>query len=1054
MEDPLNGIPPELPPDSETKLLKMNGGASSTNHADTGAHSVSPTMTNRQQSMDSSPSIADDVEMKDDLSAEDTDNESSKASMSPGDSVSKDQDSSDLPASTDVSAIDNRNGKEIEQKEGELVAGSPVIGIHQKPVDSSPSITDSIMGSEIKDDGNDMDWDVEKKENPPSEDSGNEEAEMQDDVPAEDTGADEKMDNLPVENSGAGEEEMQDDVPAENTANAAESSNASMTPRARPKAARQKICQIAGEPASAVFYTLRSVDAAQNSRVAAPAKSDAAESDLEPTDKKQKTSENEKEKKPRKTAARRSTVRSRARKAAEEKPTEAQEGMFRMSARWLSIAWILSALRMEPGNIIPDVETKKRRNEIEKMVKEIEEENSHIVDIDLDTDMPMQENYRGVMDKIEKMVLQSKKDQPRNKRKRRGNSKLTEPFEVNFTGVPFYDFKKVTSLEIVKLAEKAKERGLNLVFGKPDPSCANLIEGDDAVIKEELRFFQNQGMQETPGYVSVARFHLADNSEGTWKKLHKHLMKTSMCVITGLAKVTGFDEKKFSPALLVKWKPDFVHPLMHQLPQPTSSNFNRDDKKGNSKKWTITGSVTEKNFSLKTFVDWLDNGINYAKEVYRKMRESQMTDLEIFREELERFLHENQLPINGQQHNTNANLIGFATNIELETQEFTFAELKTVSSVLLTFKFKISCFQEVEKLPFMLSPNGKGNLLNYAGEIIAGLNSAQLYVKAPGSRTSIHPENSALASFNHNIGPGDCIWYGVPLEHSKKMTQLLKHHNAKSKSVGLYATANWPSEEELIKEGIHLQKFVQKPGDTVYVGAGTYHWVQSNGYTVNVSWNIAQPNFDQLALAAFMNDHYRLNHSHALLPIQTIAWNIAEKKIRHSLKFDQLISVICMRSLARAQTEFDYLAAHGVEPRPAAESRNVVPVERCSKCEVCTHNMFFVYTDTKTFCIECAHKKQPKFIGMTAYYRHKMEHWMEKLDQFNTLWRQEAGEDKAPQEATPQDAAPQDSAPQDTAPFNAAPQDAASQDAALHDAAQTPPDAAPQEAAPHDAAHV
>ena len=39
MEDPLNGIPPELPPDSKTKLLEMNGRTSSTNHADTEANS-------------------------------------------------------------------------------------------------------------------------------------------------------------------------------------------------------------------------------------------------------------------------------------------------------------------------------------------------------------------------------------------------------------------------------------------------------------------------------------------------------------------------------------------------------------------------------------------------------------------------------------------------------------------------------------------------------------------------------------------------------------------------------------------------------------------------------------------------------------------------------------------------------------------------------------------------------------------------------------------------------------------------------------------------------
>ncbi|KAF1756009.1 hypothetical protein GCK72_012462 [Caenorhabditis remanei] len=173
------------------------------------------------------------------------------------------------------------------------------------------------------------------------------------------------------------------------------------------------------------------------------------------------------------------------------------------------------------------------------------------------------------------------------------------------------------------------------------------------------------------------------------QKLHKHLMKTSMCVITGLANVTGFDEKKFSPALLVKWKPNFVHPLMHQLPQPTTSNFNRDDKNEHPKKWTIIGNVTEKGFPLKTFVDWLNNGINYAKEVYAKMRESQMTDLEIFR---------------------------------AETRDIFAPEPASNKWTTSQHQCKSDC--EVDQLPYMLSPNGKGNLLNYAGENIAGLNSA------------------------------------------------------------------------------------------------------------------------------------------------------------------------------------------------------------------------------------------------------------------------------------------------------------------------------------------
>lgn len=35
------------------------------------------------------------------------------------------------------------------------------------------------------------------------------------------------------------------------------------------------------------------------------------------------------------------------------------------------------------------------------------------------------------------------------------------------------------------------------------------------------------------------------------------------------------------------------------------------------------------------------------------------------------------------------------------------------------------------------------------------------------------------------------------------------------------------------------RRFVQRPGELVYVSYGALHWVQSLGVTNNVSWNVA-----------------------------------------------------------------------------------------------------------------------------------------------------------------------------------------------------------------------
>ena len=52
-------------------------------------------------------------------------------------------------------------------------------------------------------------------------------------------------------------------------------------------------------------------------------------------------------------------------------------------------------------------------------------------------------------------------------------------------------------------------------------------------------------------------------------------------------------------------------------------------------------------------------------------------------------------------------------------------------------------------------------MLSHVGFQILGMNSVQLYMKVPGSRTPGHQENNNMCSVNLNIGPGDCEWFAV-----------------------------------------------------------------------------------------------------------------------------------------------------------------------------------------------------------------------------------------------------------------------------------------------------
>ncbi len=110
---------------------------------------------------------------------------------------------------------------------------------------------------------------------------------------------------------------------------------------------------------------------------------------------------------------------------------------------------------------------------------------------------------------------------------------------------------------------------------------------------------------------------------------------------------------------------------------------------------------------------------------------------------------------------------------------------------------------EFSKLPAFVRVVSAGNLLSHVGHTILGMNTVQLYMKVPGSRTpgqligiqahanlavlyrdiaqiqtlqswksrmlikniyffhSGHQENNNFCSVNINIGPGDCEWFAV-----------------------------------------------------------------------------------------------------------------------------------------------------------------------------------------------------------------------------------------------------------------------------------------------------
>ena len=70
--------------------------------------------------------------------------------------------------------------------------------------------------------------------------------------------------------------------------------------------------------------------------------------------------------------------------------------------------------------------------------------------------------------------------------------------------------------------------------------------------------------------------------------------------------------------------------------------------------------------------------------------------------------------------------------------------------------------EELKKLPeFARVISKEKNVLSHVGHDILGMNTVQLYMKVPGSRTPGHQENNNFCSININVGPGDTEWFAV-----------------------------------------------------------------------------------------------------------------------------------------------------------------------------------------------------------------------------------------------------------------------------------------------------
>uniref|UniRef100_A0AAQ4QCX1 [histone H3]-trimethyl-L-lysine(27) demethylase n=1 Tax=Gasterosteus aculeatus aculeatus TaxID=481459 RepID=A0AAQ4QCX1_GASAC len=443
--------------------------------------------------------------------------------------------------------------------------------------------------------------------------------------------------------------------------------------------------------------------------------------------------------------------------------------------------------------------------------------------------------------------------------------------------------------------------------------------------------------------------YLENKRDAFFPPLHQFCTNPSnpVTVIRGLAGALKLDLGLFSTKTLVEANPDHLVEVRTQLAQPTDENW---DPSGSRKMWRCESSRSH------TTV------IKYAQYQASSFQESLREENEKKKEtETEAGSSDSAM----RRRKGSFKHIKFGTNIDLSDEK----------------KWKQQ-LQELSKLPAFARVVSAGNLLSHVGHTILGMNTVQLYMKVPGSRTPGHQENNNFCSVNINIGPGDCEWFAVPESYWGVITDFCEKNN-----INFLMGSWWPNLEDLYETNVPVYRFIQRPGDLVWLNTGTIHWVQAIGWCNNIAWNVGPLTAHQYKQAVERYEWNKLQSVKSIVPMIHLSWNMARNIKVSDHRLFEMIKYCLLRTLKQCQMQRDLLLAAGKELAWHGRTQSE-PAHYCSICEVEVFDLLFVTTESNTkktyvvHCQDCARRGSANLDNFVVLEQYKIEDLMQVYDQF------------------------------------------------------------------------
>ncbi|CAF0722384.1 unnamed protein product [Adineta ricciae] len=441
-------------------------------------------------------------------------------------------------------------------------------------------------------------------------------------------------------------------------------------------------------------------------------------------------------------------------------------------------------------------------------------------------------------------------------------------------------------------------------------------------------------------------------SEALSAQLQQYCLSQPISVVRGIANVLQIDLGLFSTKTLVETQPDHQIEVRTQRQQASDENIDFTSSAPLKNIWKC-----ESNRSYTTIAKYAQ----YQAYSYHDMIKEECNE-PLVSSTMNGSLKKSSSHVS---LGLSARTIKFGTNLDLSDEKKWAVQLA-----------------ELTKLPPFLRVVSPGNLLSHVGYTILGMNSVQLYMKVPGSRTPGHQENNNFCSVNINIGPGDCEWFGVAMEYWGVIHTLCEKNGVN------YLTGSWwPILDDLYDAGVPVYRFIQKPGDLVFVNTGCVHWVQAIGWCNNIAWNIGPLTYNQFYAAVERYEWNKLNACKSIVPVIHLTWNIARNIRVNDRQLFDVVKFILTQSLKYVHSTLNYLTQRFADTLSLRKQLRTPdePAHYCITCDCEVFNILFVAEmDRKHVvrCLDCALQDDKHFEHVVVLYQFPLTDLQTVYDQF------------------------------------------------------------------------